>query len=161
MSGKNTGIFWVPNVRDVATNVRCGARTAHYDRVYQTRPNYHILTEITVDKVLFEGTHAVGVQYLPSDGGEVVVVHATKEVIVTAGALHSPGVLQRSGVGPKKVLQALGIDVVVDLPGVGTNFHDQNTVQMNFNCESFFSPHSVTHETRKLGRIPPLCMICS
>ncbi|KAK8050748.1 hypothetical protein PG994_012478 [Apiospora phragmitis] len=147
MSGKNMGIFWVPNVRDAATNIRCGARTAHYDRVYQTRPNYHILTGMTVDKILFEGSHAAGVQYLPSEGGEVVVVRATKEVIVTAGALHSPGVLQRSGVGPRNILQPLGIDVVVDLPGVGTNFHDQTTVQVNFNrpqCSAYTVPHNLS-----------------
>ena len=53
------------------------------------------------------------------------IAKAAKEVILAAGAPHSPQVLQLSGVGPKALLSGLGIDVVEDLPGVGLNFQDQ------------------------------------
>lgn len=94
--------------------------------------------ETTVSRVIFDGTHATGVEYLPSDGGDVSTVSASKEVIVASGALHTPGVLQRSGIGAKAVLSSLGIEVISDLPGVGSNFQDQTTVHVPLNCKKIF-----------------------
>lgn len=59
----------------------------------------------------------------------------TKEIILAAGSAHTPQVLQLSGVGPKSLLDNLGISVVVDLPGVGQNFQDQPTLYASYNCE--------------------------
>lgn len=128
------GLFWLPNVRNATTQTRCDARVAHYDRVIGSRPNYHLLTNTTVSKVLFEGETAVGVQYLPSAGGEVSTVYACKEVILAAGAFHTPQILQLSGVGPKKLLDSLQIPVISDLPGVGSNLQDQYSMTMTYNC---------------------------
>ena len=72
--------------------------------------------------MLFEGKKAVGVEYL--QGGELKQARAGREVIVSAGALQSPKVLMLSGIGPAAHLAAHGIDVVVDLPGVGQNLQD-------------------------------------
>jgi choline dehydrogenase-like flavoprotein len=136
-SGANTGLFWVPTVLDVKTQTRCSARTAHYDPV-KARPNYQVLAEHQVAKILFKGTRATGVQYLGSSGGNSSTVFASKEVILAAGAIHTPQILQLSGVGPKKVLKSLGIPVVVNLPGVGTNFQDHASIVVQYNCKLKF-----------------------
>ena len=70
-----------------------------------------------------------------SSNSTVTNVKARREIILAAGALHSPQVLQLSGIGPKKLLSSLGIETVVDLHGVGTNFQDQPTVYMQYSCE--------------------------
>lgn len=130
LRGTNTGIFWLPSVRNETTQRRCDAKTAHYDRVIDTRPNYHILVDTTVNRIVFDGTHASGVEYLPTGGGSISTIKANKEVIVSAGALHTPGLLERSGIGSEAVLGSLGIEVVSNLPGVGSNFQDQTTVNV-------------------------------
>ena len=62
-------------------------------------------------------------------------VKARREILLAAGALHSPQILQLSGVGPKKLLSSLGIETIVDLPGVGRNFQDQPTLYMQYSCK--------------------------
>lgn len=124
----------MPTVLDPKTQTRCSARVAHYDLV-STRPNYHVLAEHQVAKILFKGTRAVGVQYLGSSGGNASNVFASKEIILAAGALHTPQILQLSGVGPKKLLKSLGIPIVAELPGVGTNLQDHASISVQYNCE--------------------------
>ena len=65
----------------------------------------------------------------------VTNVQARREIILAAGALHSPQILQLSGIGPKQLLSSLGIETVVDLPGVGRNFQDQPTLYMQYSCK--------------------------
>ena len=62
-------------------------------------------------------------------------VKATKEVILAAGALHTPQILQLSGIGDNALLQSVGIETVVDLPGVGRNFQDHPTLYPVWDCE--------------------------
>lgn len=69
---------------------------------------------------------------------------ANKEVILAAGSAHTPQILQLSGVGPKRLLDSLGISTVVDLPGVGQNFQDQPTLYPSYNCELFCGKPDVT-----------------
>ena len=133
-AGNNLGIFWIPNVLDATTSTRSDARINHYDRVQGSRPNYQILASTTVSRVLFNGTRAIGVEHLPSVGGDTTQVYATKEVILAAGGIHTPQVLQLSGIGPQTLLNDLGIAVVQDLPGVGQNLQDQTTLTINWNC---------------------------
>lgn len=134
--GVNPGIFWLPTVLNAENQTRCDARIAHYDRVIATRANYHVLPSNTVAKVLFNETRAIGVEYLPTAGGNLSTVYASKEVILAAGALHTPQILQLSGVGPKALLDSLSIPVVSDLPGVGSNLQDQSTLNVPYNSES-------------------------
>ena len=126
----------IPSVEDPVSRTRSYARINHYQRVIATRPNYHVLPSYTVGKVVFQGQKAVGVQYLPTGGGTTMTVNATKEVLIAAGALHTPQILQLSGVGPKKLLQSFGISVVSNLPGVGQNFQDQPTIPISYNGKS-------------------------
>lgn len=103
------------------------ARKGHWDGIEAVRDNYETVTGQKVLKVLFEGETAVGVSFVEAgassaEGAQSVKVK--KEVILAAGAIHTPQILQCSGVGAKSLLDAAGIDVVVDLPGVGQNFQD-------------------------------------
>jgi choline dehydrogenase len=86
------------------------------------RPNLRLETGVLVEKVLFEGRRAVGVQY--RQNGQVMTARAKGEVILSAGAVGSPQILQLSGVGPADWLGELGIPVVLDKPGVGRNLQD-------------------------------------
>lgn len=74
-------------------------------------------------------------QWLNREAFEYGYVNANKEIILAAGAAHTPQILQLSGVGPKGLLHNLEIPVVVDLPGVGQNFQDQPTLYASYNCE--------------------------
>lgn len=86
------------------------------------RTNLDVRTGVQVQRILFEGRRAVGVQYL--QGGALRSLRAGKEVIVCAGALQSPQLLMLSGVGPAAQLQQHGIALLHDLPGVGQNLQD-------------------------------------
>lgn len=88
-------------------------------RKAKTRPNLTIRTRTRVARVLFEGRAATGVAL--EDGSEI---RARREVVLCAGAIETPRLLQLSGVGPGAHLQSLGIPVVSDLPGVGENYQD-------------------------------------
>ncbi|GMU71007.1 MAG: GMC family oxidoreductase N-terminal domain-containing protein [Burkholderiales bacterium] len=86
------------------------------------RANLEVRTHAQVSRVLFEGTRAVGVEWFAH--GERHSVRARREVVLAAGALQSPQVLQLSGVGPADLLRRHAIPVVADLPGVGRNLQD-------------------------------------
>ena len=80
------------------------------------------------NSIIFEGTRAAGVRYAQDE--QVREVRARREVLLCAGTLHSPTLLQLSGIGPAAQLQPLGIKVLHDLPGVGENLRDHFTVRM-------------------------------
>jgi choline dehydrogenase len=86
------------------------------------RGNVTLLTEALVRRVLVEGGRAVGVVY--ERAGQQHEVRATREVILSAGAIQTPQILQLSGIGPAAELQGAGIKPVHDLPGVGRNLQD-------------------------------------
>ena len=86
------------------------------------RPNLRLETGVLVEKVLFEGRRAVGVQF--RQNGQLVAARARGEVILSAGAVGSPQILQLSGVGSADWLGEFGIPVVLDRPGVGRNLQD-------------------------------------
>jgi len=86
------------------------------------RPNLTIVTGAQVSKVLFKGQAASGVEWISK--GQVRSAMADREVILSAGALQSPQILQLSGIGPADLLRGLGIPVVADSPEVGRNLQD-------------------------------------
>lgn len=92
-------------------------------------PNLTVITEALVHKVTIKGNVASGVEY-SIKGGEIITVKAQKEVVVSSGAFGSPKVLLLSGIGPKKHLDEIGIEVKADLP-VGENFHDHQHMSIN------------------------------
>jgi choline dehydrogenase len=86
------------------------------------RPNLTLCTGALVSRIRFDGRRARGVDWI--DDGAVRHATAAREVILAAGALQSPQLLQLSGIGPATLLRRHGIDVVADLPGVGGNLQD-------------------------------------
>ena len=86
------------------------------------RANLRLETGVLVEKVLFDGQRAVGVRY--RQHGRTVEVRAKGEVILSAGSIGSPEILQRSGVGPAEWLGEFGITTVANRPGVGRNLQD-------------------------------------
>lgn len=105
--------------RTIWKGQRQSASRAFVDPV-RGRANLTVISGVTVDRVLFDGTRAVGVA-LASGGGHSGELQARREVILACGTLASPGILQRSGVGPRALLEHLGIAVVQDSPQVGQN----------------------------------------
>jgi alcohol oxidase len=101
-------------------------------------PNLHLLVDSKVTRVLFDGNkRATGIEYTPSatsqpvtgvNGSPTFKVTAKKMVVVSSGALGTPSVLERSGVGNKDILSKLDIPVVSDLPDVGENYQDHHLV---------------------------------
>ncbi len=112
--------------RNVHRGRRLSAARAYLHPVRRRR-NLTVRTRAFVERVLFEGTRAVGVQV----GGERI---DAGEVILCGGAINSPQLLQVSGVGPRALLEPLGIDVVHDLPGVGENLQDHLEVYVQHAC---------------------------
>jgi choline dehydrogenase len=110
---------------------RSSSATA-YLRPAERRPNLQIETDAHVLKILFDGTKAVGVRF--RQGGEEFEAKATREVILSAGAIQSPQLLQLSGVGPAELLRSFGIAVVRDLPGVGENLQDHLQLRLMYRC---------------------------
>jgi choline dehydrogenase-like flavoprotein len=88
----------------------------------RARRNLTVITEATTQRIRFDGKRAVGVDYLHD--GRSKQAMASREVLLAAGAFGSPQILKLSGVGPANELQAHGITVIHDLPGVGENLQD-------------------------------------
>ena len=108
--------------------LRCSAAVG-YLKPARGRVNLKIETDAHAERVLFEGTKAVGVQYRRG-----TVAKARREVILCAGAIQSPQLLQLSGIGPGPLLQSLGVPVVKELPGVGENLQDHLQMRVIYKC---------------------------
>jgi choline dehydrogenase len=93
-----------------------------YLRPVLHRPNLTIRTGAHVTRILFDGTRAVGVEYLRDGAAEIA--RAESEVLLSGGSINSPQLLMLSGVGPADQLRSHGISVLADLSGVGRNLHD-------------------------------------
>jgi len=105
-----------------------GSTAQTYLREARRRPNLRIETDAQGGRLLFDGRRCVGVTF--QRGGNLTEVRAGREVIVSGGAVNSPHILQISGIGPAAHLQALGIPVVHDLPGVGANLIDHYVIRV-------------------------------
>jgi choline dehydrogenase len=110
---------------DPVKHERSYANNAHYENI--DRPNYHLLAEARVRRILLDNKTATGVEFVYNS--ETWSITAAKEVILSAGSVHTPQLLQVSGIGPKKVIEAAGLETLVDLPGVGQNFQDHSPIE--------------------------------
>ncbi|MCC8931337.1 GMC family oxidoreductase [Rhizobium sp. 'Codium 1'] len=108
---------------------RCSAAAAYLHDVMMRR-NLTVVTEAHVSRIIVERGRAVGVAYRL--GKEDRVVRASREVLLSAGALQSPQILMLSGIGPAEHLKSLGISVVLDRPDVGANLQDHLDYTMIF-----------------------------
>ncbi|KAF6199133.1 hypothetical protein GE061_007158 [Apolygus lucorum] len=120
----NCILHTMSTIRD---GIRCSASTAYLEPISTKRPNLHIITNAEVNRVIIENNRAKGVEF--TNKGKSSQVFASREVVVTAGAIGSPKILMLSGVGPKNHLESLRIKVLSDLP-VGDNLQDHTRVTM-------------------------------
>ena len=111
---------------------RCSTASA-YLRPAVDRPNLVVQVGAHATRLDFDGARAVGVTYL-RDGTETSV-RADSEVILSGGVINTPQLLLLSGIGPAEQLRRHGIDVIVDLPGVGENLHDHTMVPLVWGTE--------------------------
>ena len=115
----------------VKDGVRSSTSRSYIDPV-RSRPNLKIISRVHVDQIIMEGNRAVGVRYITAN--RQLKLFSRAEVILCAGSIGSPTILQRSGIGPAKTLNDAGVDVVVDLPGVGENLQDHLEVYFQYEC---------------------------
>ncbi|KAL2754836.1 hypothetical protein ACRALDRAFT_211543 [Sodiomyces alcalophilus JCM 7366] len=137
--GHNVGIAWLPqNSGHNAT--RSSAETAYYDPV-SDRANLHLLVRHYGAAVKFEGNETTGVEIASRDGNDSRVVQSSS-VVLAAGTVNTPRILQLSGIGPASLLESLDIDVVVDAPGVGANFQDHPSFMLiyDYGNETLMTP---------------------
>ncbi len=111
---------------------RCSTAVAYLNPA-KSRSNLTVITNARAGKITFEGTKATGIEY--HQNGKTNTVKANKEVLICGGAVQSPQILQLSGIGKADELQAMGIQVVKDLPGVGENLQDHLDVGIQYYCE--------------------------
>jgi choline dehydrogenase len=113
------------------TTTRSGRRASSafcYLRPAKQRGNLRIETSALAQRILFEGRKAKTVEY--RQNGKLRNAHARKEVLVSSGAYNSPQLLQLSGVGPAELLKSHGINIVLDVPGVGNDLQDHMQVRV-------------------------------
>ncbi|BBB30267.1 choline dehydrogenase [Neptunomonas japonica] len=116
----------------VKAGVRASTSNA-YLRDAMKRSNLTLISGVLTRKVIMDGKRAVGIEY--EKNGRVINATAKKEVILAAGSVGSPHLLQLSGVGPAKVLKEAGVELVHDLPGVGENLQDHLEVYFQYHCK--------------------------
>jgi choline dehydrogenase len=115
------------------------------------RTNLTIVTRALTDVILFSGQRAVGVAW--QQHGQHHRSHALREVLLCAGAIASPQILQRSGVGPGTLLRDVGVPVLHELPGVGANLQDHLELYVQYECKLPVSlaPSLRLHNQAKIG----------
>ena len=128
-------------------NGRRSSTANAYLRPVMNRPNLTVMTGALVHRVLLNGKQAVGVRY--ERGGRVQDVKANSEVILSAGSIGSPHILQLSGIGNPDVLRKAGIEVNHALPGVGSNLQDHLEFYFQFRCKQ---PTSLNSKLNPLSK---------
>jgi choline dehydrogenase len=121
-----------PMDRTVTPQGRRSSTARGYLDQAKQRPNLTIVTHALTDRIVFSGKRAVGVAYLHH--GQAQTATAVREVLLCSGAIASPQILQRSGVGPGSLLRELDIAIVQDIPGVGANLQDHLEVYQQYEC---------------------------
>ncbi|KUI68761.1 Oxygen-dependent choline dehydrogenase [Cytospora mali] len=154
--GTCLGAMTAPSSMSVQNQSRSDSRTAYFDTAID-RQNLHIATEQTVTQILLETVgeeqRAVGVEFAHSNEAERINVTCSNEVIMAAGAIFSPTLLQLSGIGPENVLSSLGIQTRIDLPGVGANFQDHGMIHpiYSYTNPSVYTADDVTASSASMA----------
>jgi choline dehydrogenase len=139
---------FAPFDRNVHRGRRYSAARAYLHPVIE-RPNLKVLTYSLVTRLSFEGSRAVGLDCTLRKG--VPQRFSAGEIILCGGAINTPQLLQLSGVGPASLLQPLGIPVVADLAGVGSNLQDHLEVYVQYACTQPVAVNPHISWLRKLG----------
>ncbi|KAI5247231.1 FAD/NAD(P)-binding domain-containing protein [Aureobasidium subglaciale] len=151
------GAMYLPQGISQTNQSRADARRARWDPV-AGRENFYVSTGQHVRRILFEGgcatpgdnkARAVGVEVSAGRDGRVWTAVAAREVILAAGALRSPQLLELSGIGDSNVLAKAGVQSRINLPGVGNNLQDHMLMHMTqgFNNQSYVYPNIMQNAT--------------
>ena len=116
----------------VKNGVRSSASREYLDPV-KSRSNLTVITGALAQKVILDGKKATGIEYKVN--GNVQTAHAAKEVVLSAGPIGSPHILQLSGIGDKDILKKAGVEVKHHLPGVGQNLQDHLEFYFQYKCK--------------------------
>jgi choline dehydrogenase len=127
-------------------NGRRWSTAVGYLKEARRRPNLRVEVNALATRVLFEDRRAVGVEY--RQGETIRTAYADGEVILAGGAFNSPQLLQLSGVGPEKLLRGLGIGVIADMPGVGSDLQDHLQMRMQYRCTEPITMNDVINDWR-------------
>jgi choline dehydrogenase len=127
--------------------LRCSAAVA-YLHPASRRPNVRVITEALATRIVFEDFRATGVEYVCA--GEKRRVVARREILICAGAIRSPQLLELSGVGDASVVRALGQQVVRHLPGVGENLQDHLMPRIAFECDLPITVNDIVRDRWRL-----------
>ncbi|KAI7722438.1 GMC oxidoreductase [Hortaea werneckii] len=142
-AGDVNGAIYGPLSLTAKNQSRSSASSAYYRPIAGDRSNLHLIVGHAASKINFDRFTARSVDFIRSNmttnssKNPISNVRACREIILAAGAPYSPQILQLSGIGPKDLLEGLGIDTIVDLPGVGRNFQDQPTMFTQYTCQAF------------------------
>jgi choline dehydrogenase-like flavoprotein len=139
-AGEAVGMLWIPTSLDPKTQTRSDARRTYYDSV-KSRGNLKLITGVSATEILFDGLTAKGVSFTNLADSTSSKAYAKCEVIMAAGSIFTPHILQLSGVGPADVLKAAGIKVKKDLAAVGANLQDHPNANMMFSTSNLSTPN--------------------
>ncbi len=134
--------------RTVYKGERLSTARAYLDPA-RSRANLTVITGAHVHRIALQGTTATGVIYSLGNGQQINV-NASKEVILSAGAVGSPHLLMLSGIGPADHLHSQGIELLKDLPGVGQNLNEHPDFVLKFKC---LKPVSLWPKTKPLAKL--------
>lgn len=121
-----------PMQMTVKNSVRCSTSLSYLDPI-KNRTNLTILTRAEVDSIIIENKKAVGVRIFLR--GKPLTFFASKEIILSAGAIGSPTILQRSGIGDPDKLSKANVKTIHNLPGVGENLQDHLEIYFQYKCK--------------------------
>ncbi|KAI9740033.1 MAG: hypothetical protein M1818_004784 [Claussenomyces sp. TS43310] len=151
-AGDAFGFYWGPSAERPSDETRSSARIGYYDSA-SNRTNLQLIAEQQVTRLIFSncstGIHVDGVAFRASASAAEQIVSANKEVILAAGSIHTPQLLQLSGIGDFSSLAKVQPNLKVDLPGVGNNFQDHQFVTLvyNFSNNSLSSANMTENST--------------
>ncbi|EJD52048.1 GMC oxidoreductase [Auricularia subglabra TFB-10046 SS5] len=134
---------------------RVSAETAYLNRHVLQRPNLKVAVGAHVTRVIFDrngsAPRAVGVEFSSGPDSPLYVACARKEVVLSAGSVHTPQILMLSGIGPIDMLRSHSIDVVANMPGLGRNLTDHLVVQTRYRVRPEFSYQFLNMKPPTLG----------
>jgi 5-(hydroxymethyl)furfural/furfural oxidase len=149
--------IYVGAVATSDTGDRVPASIAYLTSEVRRRPNLEVRTDFVAERLLFEGTRCTGAIVIPANGSSgPPLTLAAGETIVSCGAIHTPALFLRSGVGPGDDLQRLGIPVVAALAGVGRNLMEHPSTAVSASCRAPCAlPISASTTTTPSCAFPP------
>ncbi len=140
-----------PYQRTIHDGERWSASFAYLRPIEKERPNLTIMSTALVSKVVFHGGKVHGVEIVAKQGAEPELIQASEEVILCAGAVQSPQILQLSGIGPADELRSKGVTCVFDSKNVGANLQDHLDVTVIHEMTQKASAHSKQAGLKKLA----------